>query len=148
MPSGGPISTCWPVSSSISRRAAISTCSCEVSLPLGRDQSSYRGRCTNRISRPSGPSRHTTPPAAITVAGLLTISTLGNGVRLPASPTRGDQAFLQIAQWFAVRVSEPGLPGVIGLEPPGPRPLVETEVEQVAQLSDMVLLLQLNQYLD
>ena len=55
--SGTPSRTRTPVSSSTSRTAAAVACSPRSSLPLGKDQSSYLGRCTSSTV-PAGTQHH------------------------------------------------------------------------------------------
>src|SRR5947209_14676837 len=63
-----------PVSSSTSRKAAASMLSPGSSLPLGKDQSSYFGRCTSK-TRSASPSRaSTTMPPAATISSVDSIA--------------------------------------------------------------------------
>ena len=64
--SSGPSSTARPASSSTSRRAACSSVSSSFTLPFGKVQSPYFGRCTSSTSRSSPFRRYGTPPAART----------------------------------------------------------------------------------
>src|ERR1700722_19860669 len=105
-----------PPSSSTSRTAGTGSSSPGSVLPLGSDQSSYRVRCTSRISgSPSGPGRQATAPAAV----ISLDRGLPSGIGQTSSGLVYDQALLQVVEGSARLVARVPGPDAIAVEPPG-----------------------------
>src|ERR1700677_867855 len=120
-----------PPSSSTSRTAVTGRSSAGSILPLGSDQSSYRFRCTSRISgSPSGPGRQATAPAALTSLdpGLL------SAIRETSSALVHDQALLHVVERRPVLVARVPGPFPVAVEPPGGRAVIHAKREQSAKL--------------
>src|ERR1700722_10074834 len=115
-----------PPSSSTSRTAVTGSSSPGSVLPLGSDQSSYRVRCTSRISgSPSGPGRQATPPAA-----LISLDPgLPLGIGQASSGLIHDQVLLQVVERGAGLVARVPGPTAVAVEPPGGRAVVHAARE-------------------
>src|SRR5258708_31546715 len=95
-------------------------------LPLGKLQSSYRGRCTSAVSMPSARARHNTAPAAW--ISPVTASAISG----PGAPG-GDELLLQVAERVPVGVQVVPGPGAVAVQPPPPRALVHGQVDERVQ---------------
>ena len=139
-----------PISSWISRTAHSGMVSPASILPLGQDQSSYRGRWISRTSRRSLLIRHGSAPAAVTATGSpgwsvwsATGVSLANTAALPAAQgalawPRCEQPGLDVVKVGAVVGNVVPVPVALVVQVPAGRLRVHVAAQQVQDVGDVI----------